>query len=103
MCDECVSIREDAKVFANGVYDWAETQPDEPQPDGLVALAASTAAVVGKVASDPLQGNILGELVMETVRVVFTAGLRAAREETDAPNGEGALAEVMMVPVQVNS
>ncbi len=101
MCDECRQIKEDARTFVRDLDVWTQEQMDLPdEPDGVGAMAATSAGMVARVTSDRLTGTLLGEMVMETVRTAFYAGIRAARQEREAPNGEGELAPIQMVPIE---
>ena len=100
MCDECRQINEDARTFIRDIDVWTQEQTDLPdEPDGVGQMAATSAGVVAKAIGDRILGTVVGEMVMETVRVAFFAGVRAARQEREAPNGEGELAPVQMVPI----
>ena len=100
MCDECRQIKDEAEAFVRDVYVWVEEQTDMPDElEGVGQLAATSAGLVARVTSDRLTGTLLGEMVMEAVRVAFYAGVRAARQEREAPNGEGELAPIFPYPV----
>ncbi len=101
MCEKCREMDERAVAFVTELYDWEKTLPDQPLiPDGLRSVAAKSASEADKSIENPQLAELVGHMVIETVRVAYLAGLRAAREADAAPTGEGALAEVMMIPVQ---
>ena len=100
MCEKCREMDERAVAFVTELYDWEKTLPDQPLiPDGLRSVAAKSASEADKSIENPQLAELVGHMVIETVRVAYLAGLRAAREaDTDlSPNGEGALASVMFV------
>ena len=101
MCEECLKIGDDARAYVKEVSEWIQAQPVEiVVPDGLGFIAAKSAAVAARFIDDRLGGEIVGLMIMETCRITFLAGVRQARQEREAPNGEGEMAPVQMVPIE---
>ena len=84
MCEVCREYEVQARDFMADMEDWIQIQVNEGceddlmLPDGL----ARAAAVVGKSIWGKTDFQVDAELVVETVRIAFMAGVRQEKERS---------------------
>ncbi len=105
MCDKCESGRKEATIYVEGVFDWFKDRDPITMPDGLTEVVVTSAEMASRAAEAKevsVEATLtVGVMVIETCRVAFFDGYRTAQLEREAPNGEGELATVFTVPVQL--
>ena len=100
MCEKCREQEEKGSEYTDGIFDWLASQDNISLPDGLAEVVAVLGSKAASATKDPLIGNLIGLLIVEICRVAFFSGVRQARQEREAPNGEGEMPPVQMVPIE---
>ena len=100
MCEKCREQAEKGSEYVKGITDWLDSHDEISLPDGLAEVVSIAGVTAASAAQNPVMGEVVGLLIVETCRVAFFAGVRQARQEREAPNGEGEMAPVQMVPIE---
>ncbi len=100
MCEECRENEARGEEYMKGITDWLDSHDEITMPEGLADVVSISGAKAGSAAKDPLIGELIGLMLVATCRIAFFAGVRQAQLEREAPNGEGEMAPVQMVPIE---
>ncbi len=105
MCDECEDRKTKAVTYVKEIFDWFEDRDPITMPDGLTEVVVTSAEMASRAAEAKevsVKATLaVGVMVIEACRTAYFDGYRQAQLEREAPNGEGELAPVQMVPVQL--
>ncbi len=104
MCEKYEERREQGRKYVEELFDWLDSKDKISMPDGLTEVVVRSADMASRAAAANAPSveatTAVGLMVVETCRIAYLAGIRAARQEREAPNGEGEMAPVQMVPIE---